>query len=416
MQATNKSDATQVYEEMVKTSKVGSKGFFKYILKPLTIFSYHYFLEGIKAVQKDGPTKELSKLTNLSYDETIRVMKKCQEDGIRVVASERKITNENSEFGKKKSMYQQKRITKYARRVKKLSDLKVKYPKIVEFLRLNKLIEYNKNKQIEQIEAHKDKKYNIYYNKSKETYMADRIADIIEYRTAISEELFDKDTQEAVQEYTEKGIKLNAQQLKDMSEKMKLHEMGEVEIENFTKDYCIHEVPFSAYMNISDDLEVAHIPFGVKVVKNEDDEKIANIYFENKHLERYSELGFNTLGQIHVYGTEKKNMQWSIKSKDEIVSFKTKTGDEEKQTYETLKGKNYIMKRQENECLWTVMKEDLKELAEKEKKRDVVKEDLDKLHIFEQLEKENSISQINTQDVKEIEVDYGSDIEKEVGD
>ena len=52
MQATNKSDATQVYEEMVKTSKVGSKGFFKYILKPLTIFSYHYFLEGIKAVQK----------------------------------------------------------------------------------------------------------------------------------------------------------------------------------------------------------------------------------------------------------------------------------------------------------------------------------------------------------------------------
>ncbi|MBO6243792.1 MAG: hypothetical protein J6O41_04410, partial [Clostridia bacterium] len=64
-----------------------------------------------------------------------------------------------------------------------------------------------------------------------------------------------------------------------------------------------------------------------------------------------------------------------------------------------LKGKNYIMKRQENECLWTVMKEDL-----------------DKLHIFEQLEKENSISQINTQDVKEIEVDYGSDIEKEVGD
>ena len=109
-------------------------------------------------------------------------------------------------------------------------------------------------------------------------------------------------------------------------------------------------------------------------------------------------------------------MQWSIKSKDEIVSFKTKTGDEEKQTYETLKGKNYIMKRQENECLWTVMKEDLKELAEKEKKRDVVKEDLDKLHIFEQLEKENSISQINTQDVKEIEVDYGSDIEKEVGD
>ena len=61
MQATNKSDATQVYENTVRASKVGIKDTFKYLLKPLTIFSYHYFVEGIRAVQLDGPTKELSK-------------------------------------------------------------------------------------------------------------------------------------------------------------------------------------------------------------------------------------------------------------------------------------------------------------------------------------------------------------------
>ncbi len=49
MQATNKSDATQVYENTVRASKVGIKDTFKYLLKPLTIFSYHYFVEGIRA-------------------------------------------------------------------------------------------------------------------------------------------------------------------------------------------------------------------------------------------------------------------------------------------------------------------------------------------------------------------------------
>lgn len=52
-------------------------------------------------MQRDGPTKELEKITNLSYDETIRIMEKCQKDGIRVVASERKLSTENTEFGKK---------------------------------------------------------------------------------------------------------------------------------------------------------------------------------------------------------------------------------------------------------------------------------------------------------------------------
>ena len=51
-----------------------------------------------------------------------------------------------------------------------------------------------------------------------------------------------------------KGMNLNSQQLRNFSEKFKLHEMGEVEIEDFTNDYCIHEVPFASFMNIEDEL------------------------------------------------------------------------------------------------------------------------------------------------------------------
>ena len=74
------------------------------------------------------------------------------------------------------------------------------------------------------------------------------------------------------------------------------------------------------------------------------------------------------------------------------------------------------MKRQENECLWTVLKADLKELAEKEKKRDVVGEDLERLHTFEELEKSVDSSPTISENVNDIEINFDNDIEKEVGD
>ena len=413
MQATNKSDAAQVYESAERVVKVGIKDFFKYILKPFSIFSYHYFIEGIRAVQKDGPTKELEKITNLSYDETIRIMEKCQKDGIRVVASERKLSTENNEFGKKKSLFQQKRITRYARRIKTLSNFKAHFPKIAKFLYINKLMSLYEKKQAEQVKLHQNKRYNIFFNKSKQSYMGERIADLIEYRTKISKDLFDDNTQIAIEQAKEDGKTLNAQQLKDLAEKLHLHEVGEIGIEEFTKDYCIHSIPFSAFMSIEDELEVADIPYGIKVVANDDDKKVANIYFENKHLERYSELGFNNVGQIRVYGSDNKNMQWNINSQDEIISFRTKLGEQERETYSILSGKNYIMKRTETECVWTVFRRDIKELAEKEKKRNVVNEDLEKHNIFEKLEKEVDNSPSITSD-KNIEVNLSD--EKEVGE
>mgnify|MGYP005763259683 FL=1 len=413
MQATNKTDATQVYESAEKATRVGIRDFFKYILKPLSIFSYHYFVEGIKAVQKDGPTKELEKITNLSYDETIRIMEKCQKDGIRVVASERKLSTEDSEFGKKKSLFQQKRITRYARKIKSLSDFKMRFPRIAKLLHINSIISKNEKKQAEQIKSHQNKRYNIYFNKSKQGYMGDRIADLIEYRTKISKDLFDDNIQAALEQTKDRVETLNSQDLKNLSVSLNFHELGEVGVDEFKQYYCIHSIPFSAYISMKDDLEVADIPYGMKVITDDEDNKVANIYFENKHLERYSELGFNNVGQIRVYGSDNKNMQWNINSQDEIISFRTKLGEQERQTSETLSGKNYIMKRNENECVWTVFKSDVKELAEKEKKRNVVNEDLEKHNIFENLEKEVSNSPTIVED-KNIEINIVD--EKEVGE
>ena len=408
MQATNKSDATQVYEGAVKSSRTGAKGTLKYILKPLTIFGYHYFIEGIRAVTGDGQTKELEKITNLSYEETIKVMEKCQQDGIRVVATERTLSKENSEFGKKKSLYQQKRITKYTIRIKHLSNFKEDHTKVAKFLQMDNLIKKNESKQKEEQIKHKNKHYNVYFNKSKRDYMAARIADVIELRTGISQKLFDETTGKAIENLQKEGkVKLNSQQLEEFSKEFKLHELGSVGIEKFKTDYCIHELPFSAYMSIKDELEATDIQYAAKVTNSNDDKEIVNIYMDNSDLERYCELGFNNYGKIRVYGSKNKNLQWSINSQDELVTFTTKIGKDERETYSKLSGKNYVMKRRENECLWTVLKADLEELVETEKKRDVVGEELEKYHIIE-----NNIEL--TDNSKEIEVNL--EVEKEVGD
>ena len=61
MQATNKSDATQVYEGAERATRVGIKDFFKYILKPFSVFSYYYFVEGIKSSTKRWTNKRIRK-------------------------------------------------------------------------------------------------------------------------------------------------------------------------------------------------------------------------------------------------------------------------------------------------------------------------------------------------------------------
>ena len=66
--------------------------------------------------------------------------------------------------------------------------------------------------------------------------MSDRIKDIIEYRTGLSEKYFDKDI-DMLSAIQKEGMTLNSQELKNLSDKYKLHEMGNVEIDDFKKDY-----------------------------------------------------------------------------------------------------------------------------------------------------------------------------------
>ena len=51
-----------------------------------------------------------------------------------------------------------KRITKYARRIKSLSDFKTHFPRIAKLLYINRLMARYEKKQAEQVKSHQNKK------------------------------------------------------------------------------------------------------------------------------------------------------------------------------------------------------------------------------------------------------------------
>lgn len=369
---------------------------FKFILKPLSIFSYHYFFEGIKGIKKDGATKEIESIPNLSYDEITQIMEKCQKDGVRVLASQRKLSTNEGEIGKTKSLFSQRRMTKLARRIRQMDKFKTDYPKVAKFLKLDRIMNIYKTKQHTQIEYHKNNHYDIFFNKSKIGYMGKRTEEIIMSRTNFSKELFDENTRKTIEQIKKEEMSLNTQKLKDLSQKFNLQDINSIPNDNLKRYYCVHEIPFSFFTKIEESLEKSSIPYKMKTITNDDKEMVVDIFFESKYLEKYSDLKINEEGKIYVHGNKQRRQD--IKN-NEIIEFKTKTGEEEKKVHTILLGKNYVMSKKNNECFWSILKTDLEEIAEMEKKRDVVNEQIEKLHIFEQIEKQPS------NNTKEVEIE-----------
>jgi hypothetical protein len=246
MQANNKGDTSQVLQDAEKQGLWTGMFIYKFGVKPLrkivsrfNKFIYHYFIEGIRAVKKDGQTKEIEKIPNLSYEETVKVMEKCQEDGIRVVAAERGLSSENKEFCKNKSLYQQQKITQNARKLTRFNDFKEKYPTLSKNLNIDNRIKKLNEKQKNIIEKNKDRRFNIYFNKSKVAYMGERIADVIQTRTGVSNKLIERDKYSEMEMAVKEGVNFNSQKLDQLSDNIELTEIGSVDVGDFKEDYCI---------------------------------------------------------------------------------------------------------------------------------------------------------------------------------
>lgn len=376
---------------------------------------YKRHIEGIKAVQKDGPTKEMEGASNLSYEEVIDILEKCQRDGIQAFAYEfkkgyavdedgNKITNDD--LGKRQSISKMEEITKANRQITKYRQRQARFPKL--FNRINEQqIQKWENRREKAIQRHEGYRYNIVFNKSRIGYMSDRLAEIKSKRLGITKDEFyteHPEAKEVVERAIDQGLDLNIEELGDWAKEF-VNE-GDTDISNFKDDYFTHTISLEDHTKIYNELNDKAIPYGVELNKGGSNLKgdTVKLYINAKDFEEYRKLGTLDKGVLQSFG-----------KKDNSTKIYNITRKEEKETKDIVlprssmdhyidlfKGKDFTMNlngRSDKTFIVSMTLDDAKEVLDYEKKRDKVQEKLDEIHHEKELETlEDQINKIEDAD------------------
>lgn len=371
---------------------------------------YKNHLEGIRAVQNDGPTKELEKITNLSYEEMVETMAKCQKDDVAVIASEfkkgyQKDENGNyivdDELGNKKSVSKMKSITKANRKIQSYTKFQSKYPNILNGFTNRKISKWNEVYD-KAINRHEGARYNLIFNKRQVGYMADRIADIKSKRIGITKEEFyneHPEAKEAVEKAIEKGLDLNTEELGEWAKEF-VNE-GNTDISNFKDDYLIHTVTMEEYTNIYKDLDNNIIPYGVELNKSIDGKTdTVRVYIHSEDLEQYQKAGHLDKGVLQSYGKrDNKTKIYNVTRKEEKETKDIILPRSSMEHYISMfKGKDFVINlngNNEKNFVARMTLDEAKEVLAYQKKRNPVQEKLDEIRREKELnELENKINEI----------------------
>lgn len=371
---------------------------------------YKNHLEGIRAVQNDGPTKELEKITNLSYEEMVETMAKCQKDDVAVIASEfkrgyQKDENGNyivdDELGNKKSVSKMKSITKANRKIQSYTKFQSKYPNILNGFTNRKIGKWNEVYE-KAINRHEGARYNLIFNKRQVGYMADRIADIKSKRIGITKEEFyneHPEAKEAVEKAIEKGLDLNTEELGEWAKEF-VNE-GNTDISNFKDDYLIHTVTMEEYSNIYKDLDNNIIPYGVELNKSIDGKTdTVRVYIHSENLEQYQKAGHLDKGVLQSYGKrDNKTKIYNVTRKEEKETKDIILPRSSMEHYISMfKGKDFVINlngNNEKNFVARMTLDEAKEVLAYQKKRNPVQEKLDKIRREKELaELETKINEI----------------------
>lgn len=397
MQANNKSDVEMLGRSLERPLNDVSRFTIRNLLKAVIAFFnyvinrvYHNRIEGIKAIKLDGPTREIEKITNLSYEEVVKTMEKCQEDGVKVIAYEFKKGTQNveEEFGKRKSLNKMEQITKANRKLAQLKEFKSKYPSLFPDLvqqRINKW----ENEKIAAEKAHEGYRYNLAFNKSRSGYMAERIVDIKNLRLNTLDDfsMQNPETLEAIELIKKEGFDLNNEQIREFASEFMSN--GDVDLSEFKDDYIVHTVDFKTYSEMYHDLDANEIGYGIQLVKAKDDDENKDkvrIYFKSDKLEQYAETGHLNKGVIQSFGKEKEFS--FLHKREEENNMNPKNTEKElvlpaaalKEYALMFRGKDYKISHKDDEHIIVSMSlEDAKEVYETQKKRDPLQEKIDGL-------------------------------------
>lgn len=375
------------------------------LFKKLFSTVYRQHIEGLQAVKKDGPTAELESMTNLSYDEVIATLKKCQEDGIPISVTEFKEGNEeiDIDFGKRKSLSKMEGMTKVQRDLERYTKFQKTNPNILKKYVQNKIDTLKKEKE-NLTNQHEGYRYTIIFNKSRMGYMAERLVDIKNARVGVMEDISKENpkVKEVMELVKDKGLDLNNEQIKDFFGEFMTE--GTVDVSEFKENYFIHTVNIDDYNAMYKDLKNSGIDYAVKFseVRNpikvdSEVEKKVNIWIKSEEIEDYKNLNFLKQGIIQSVGKKKNTnvseQQFKEKKIDEKMTEVIVPKEELYKVIEKFKGKDYIIvNNEDNNLTLSINENDLNSVYNYEKKRDVAQEKIDELKKDKNIENDISIN------------------------
>lgn len=392
-----------------KISKISTILFGRFLIKANRYYQKH-FSSSMRALRKDGATKELCVSPPLTRAEVKQIITSCHENnilmGIKKMHPDGELSNNKSLYQQEKLAHNEIKYKKWDERRKATSKIKIlnkickhqadKYKNISAYnLKLSnrwlsfqektrkikplnkycKMKAYNyKNIAIQEKTKDEEEQYVIIFNKSKLSFFNEQLAKIPPNRLKQetksdldginNEEIIDDRN---IEPMVSRGMNLSVNDLNKIGE-----DFGSCPVRDYSKNYCIQKITKEEYCEIREQL--FELPSHGACVLNEKEMIIA---IRSEDLDEYREYAPER--PIKEYGSSGGRAIESESNIHDIMELEINDIKRYKEFKETYSSKDYVAEIAPNGKTTILLKEtDTKNLLEESKKKskteDLVKE------------------------------------------
>lgn len=371
-----KHDLEHTAERTVAVSGKGGKTltkFFSKLFVKITRWYHKHFSSSMKALKKDGSTKELFVSPPLTKSEAKQIIASAKENDILIGV---KKMQPDGEFGKNKSLHSQEKMARNEIKYRKWRE-KVNTPSKIKLLNhfyKSKADKYRKL-SLQDEQNKEDEKYVVIVNKSRVGFLNEELAKIPQERVKrmASNELneMDKDSvdERDIEPMLSRGMNLKVEELSKVGE-----DFGSCLVRDYQKNYCIQKITKEEYCEIREQL--FNLPsHGAKVLND----KEMMIAIRSEDLEEYRAFAPSDR-PIKEYGAfGGRNIETESNSND-IIELELENNKDYEIFRNQYDGKDFFIQHNPNSTKKTVLvrEVDTKDLVEEVKKKsttaDLVKE------------------------------------------
>lgn len=381
----------------VKSSAVISRVFRRLIVWGNRVYQRN-FSSSLRALKKDGPTRELSVSPALTKEEAKIIIANAKANGIIIGI---KKMQPDGEVGTNQSLHQQEKMAKNEIKLDKWKERSKTYKKvpIINTIAKNKTQKYSKLSK-EDNETNKDDRFIILCNKSRLAFLNEQLELITKLRVQkmSKNELEDinKDGIVDPKDYeplVTRDVNLTPNQLTDVGK-----DYGTCMVKDYNKNYCLQRITKAQYCEIREAL--FELSSHGACVLNDNEMLVA---INSSELEQYreyapsdrpiKEFGSNGARSIETESNSNDIMQVEVPTLKEFNIFK-----------ERYKGKDFIAQYNPNGTVSVIVREkDTEEMVEDAKKKSQTADLLKEADEFAEKNAENIIETTISKEVEEKE-------------